>query len=298
VNVVIILNARAGPASRRVRREDVESRARAVLARRGADSAVLLTEGPGHARELARRAVADGADIVCAWGGDGTVNEVASGLASGGGILAIVPAGSGNGFARDLGIPMDKDAALKVAVRGVTRVVDVGEANGRMFVATAGLGFDAHVAHAFARGTHGARGPAAYVVAAVLEMFAYRACRCRLEIDGAGVLEARVTMVGVANTRQWGNNACFAPRAVPDDGVLDVVAIADRPVLVLATQAWRLWNGSIGRVKGVSMYTCRSAVVTSEAPLPLHIDGEPAGVTDRLVVSVRPQALSVRVPVS
>jgi YegS/Rv2252/BmrU family lipid kinase len=241
-------------------------------------------------------AVDDGADVVCAWGGDGTVNEVASGLLYGRGVLAIVPAGSGNGFARDLGIPLDKDAALAVAVHGVTRHVDVGEVNGHIFVGTAGVGFDAHVAHSFAKARHQSRGAAAYVVTGLREMFRYKARHCTVIADGAVVWSARAKLVTVANTRQWGNNACVAPFAKPDDGRIDLLVVPDRSTLVLALQAWRLWTGSIGEVGGVATGTYSDIVVTMDGELPMHIDGEPAGHTMRLAVSVRPKALAVRVP--
>ncbi len=296
MKVAIVLNARAGAARRRMTPAQVDVFARDTLARLGAIPLIRLTEGPGHARDLARQAVDDGAEIVCAWGGDGTVNDVASGLVYGRGVMAVVPAGSGNGFARDLGVPLDPAGALAVAVTGATRVVDVGEANERLFVNTAGLGLDASVAHAFAVRPRGSRGLGAYVVAGLRHLAGFEGRRCTVCLDGAPVGAARLKMVTVANTRQWGGGALVAPDAKPDDGMLDLVAVEDRSTWGLAIHAWRLWTGSVGRVRGVSMRPFCEAVVESDGEWPLHIDGEPAGRTNRLVVCVKPRALAVRVP--
>jgi diacylglycerol kinase (ATP) len=296
VHVAIVVNPVSGHARHRLPLRAIEARARAVLASSSADISVHQTEGPGHGRELARQAAHAGADVVCAWGGDGTVNAVASGLAFGPAALAIVPVGSGNGFARDLGIPLRPDAALALAVRGRRRMVDVANANGRLFVCTAGIGFDGHVAHVFAGLAGERRGAFGYVMAGALEVFRYTAPQCRIEADGRVLLDGPMKLVTVANTRQWGNNVYVAPTAVPDDGLLDVVALADRSLVLLAPQAWRLLAGSTDAIKGITTWTCRHVVVRTDEPAPMHVDGEPCGQTDHLEVSIHPLALGVMVP--
>lgn len=124
--------------------------ARGTLGRAGYDTAVVVTQGPGHATEAARGAVTRGVDLVVAWGGDGTMNEVARALAFGSTALALVPAGSGNGLARDLGVPLDPGRALAVAASGRRRRIDVGDVNGEYFFNVAGVGLDARIARAFA----------------------------------------------------------------------------------------------------------------------------------------------------
>ncbi len=103
-------------------------------------------------------------------------------------------------------------------------------------------------------------------------------------------------MITIANTRQWGGGALVAPRACPDDGVLDVVALGDVAAGALLFQTWRLWTGSLDRVRAVSMGTFRRAEIDADTAWPVHIDGEPAGYARRLSVVVKPQALNVRVP--
>ncbi len=111
---------------------------------------MFVTEAVGHARELATAAVRRGARLVIAWGGDGTINEVASALAFGEVPLGIVPAGSGNGLARELGVDLQPRACDRRRARAPTpRAIDVGEIEGRLFVNIAGIGFDAYVASRF-----------------------------------------------------------------------------------------------------------------------------------------------------
>src|SRR5262249_11899558 len=128
-SVAVIINPVAGPRGPRTgprRRGFAEE----TLAAHRVEGTVRVTEGPGHALELARAAVAPRASLVCVWGGDGTVNEVVRAVAGTGAALGIVPAGSGNGLARELGIPWDPAAALGVALGRRERVIDVGDVDG------------------------------------------------------------------------------------------------------------------------------------------------------------------------
>jgi diacylglycerol kinase family enzyme len=125
------------------------------------DYEVVKTERMGHATELAREAVAQKADIVCSIGGDGTVNEVASGLIHTRTALAIIPSGSGNGLARHLRIPTDPLSAIKILNRGLVQEMDYGTVNGKPFFCTCGVGFDAFISQKFAES--GKRGPVSYL---------------------------------------------------------------------------------------------------------------------------------------
>ena len=144
-----------------------------MLSRHQADGQVMLTAGPGHAKILAHEAVREGADLVVAWGGDGTINEVASALMHSRAALGIVPMGSGNGLAREIRVPADHEAALLAALTGTDRTIDAGELNGRVFFNSAGVGFDAHVAAAFATSAGHARGFASYASITLRELFRY-----------------------------------------------------------------------------------------------------------------------------
>jgi diacylglycerol kinase family enzyme len=103
-------------------------------------------------------------------------------------------------------------------------------------------------------------------------------------------------MITLANTRQWGSGALIAPRARPDDGVLDLVALRDVAIGSLVLQGWRLWTGSLDRLGAVSMVTFRRAEIDTDAEWPVHVDGEPAGHARSLSIVIKPLSLAVKVP--
>jgi YegS/Rv2252/BmrU family lipid kinase len=260
------------------------------------DGEARVTEGPGHAAELARAAAAGGARAVCAWGGDGTMNEVACALAGSGVSLGLVPAGSGNGLARDLGLPVDPARALHVAFHGRERVIDMGELAGRRFVNVAGVGLDAAVAARFNRGGGGRRGIWRYAALAVREALRHRPCEYTIRLDGGAPRREPALLVVFANARQYGAGAVIAPAARPDDGQLDLVVVGARGALAALRGAPRLFRGTLDRAAGVRVATFREAEVAGAAPLALHVDGEPFAGGPELSVRVLAGALRVRVP--
>ena len=253
-----------------------------------------LTEGPGHALELARAAVAARAVLVCAWGGDGTINEVASALAGTGTALGIVPAGSGNGLARELAIPWDPAAALGVALGRRERVIDVGDVDGRLFVNLAGIGLDAHVAAQFNR-RGGRRGLLPYVALGAREILRYRAREYTLRA-GAEVWRERALVIICANARQYGGGAVVAPTAEPDDGQLEVVTVAERSPLVALRDALHLFRHTLDRAPGVSTRRAPTVEITGSEPILFHVDGEAVTGGATVTVRIRPASLRVRVP--
>ena len=186
-----------------------------------------------------------GADVICAWGGDGTVNEVGSVLAFGDAALAVVPAGSGNGLARALGIPRRPALALRHALGAPGRRIDVGEIAGHLFLNIAGVGFDAHIASEFSRGL-GQRGFRRYARIVTRELFAYTPRQCRVTI-GTTVTDHRAFLLTIANGPQWGNGAVVAPRARLDDGLLDLVTVESPSRLQLLASVPRLFARTVDR---------------------------------------------------
>jgi diacylglycerol kinase (ATP) len=266
-----------------------------VLAGRGAHGVVHLTEGPGHAFELARAAVASRAAVVCAWGGDGTVNEVTRAVAGSGTALGIVPAGSGNGLARELGLPWDPAQALGVALGQRERVIDVGDAGGRLFVNLCGIGLDAYVAARFNARRGRRRGLWPYVAIGGHEILRYRAREYTIRA-GAEVWTERALAVVCANARQYGGGAIVAPTARPDDGQLEVVTMAARPPLVALRDALHLFRGTLDRAPGVRTTRTPSVEITGAEPILFHVDGEAVTGGTTVTVRIRPAVLRVRVP--
>ena len=281
--VAVIVNPVSGAAAWRRTPAECEALARRVLASAGQEPWIAITEGPGHARDLTRRAVEGGASLVLAWGGDGTVNEVASTLLETGGTLGIVPVGSGNGLARDLRLPRKPGLAIAAAVSGSDRWIDAGGINGRVFFNVAGIGFDARVADVFAHRAATTRGLASYVAVTWTELFAYQPSRCHVVADGVDLGVRHTLLISIANTCQWGNGAQIAPCARPDDGLLDLVIVDARPAASVLAQSWRLFTGAIAGMRGVTLHTVRRVTLTADVDLPLHADGEPLppGAVDR-----------------
>jgi diacylglycerol kinase (ATP) len=291
VKVRAILNPRAGVAGHGTR-EAVE-RGRPSWK----DYAVYLTREPGHATELAREAVAGGADLVLAVGGDGTVNEVARGVLGSAAALGVVPAGSGNGLARALGIPLRPGPALGALESGVRRRMDVGLLNGRPFLNVAGAGFDAVVGHAFhERGKRGGRrGILGYVCLSVLALRAYRAPRLAIEAGGES-LDLTVFVVTFANGPQYGSGAVINPGGKLDDGRLEVIVLEDGPLWRTLLAAPRLFAGGLDRVRGYRRLVGAAASVTAAAPVVIHCDGDAVDAVDRIEVGLLPRALQIVVP--
>jgi diacylglycerol kinase (ATP) len=293
VRVTVVINPVAGL----FRRAD-EGRHRAGIARAALDAAavdgdVRVTERPGHARELAAQAAARGDAVVCAWGGDGTVNEVGSVLAFSSTALGIVPVGSGNGLARALKVPRDPAAAMRHALQAPERRIDVGEIAGRLFLNVAGIGFDAHIAAEFAR-AHGRRGFPRYFRIVARELFAYSPRACRVTIASV-VTEHRAFLLTVSNGPQWGNGAVVAPGARLDDGLLDLVSVESPSRLQLLRAVPRLFAGTLDRSPMVTTRRVPEARVSADVPLLFHVDGEPVQATEpELLVRVHPGALLVR----
>ena len=295
MSVVVIINPVAGGSRRGLPADQRVRLVREALDRHHADGRVELTRAAGHGSELARQAVAEGCALVVAWGGDGTINEVASQLVGTGTGLGIVRAGSGNGLARELGIPARHEEALAVALGGRDRRIDVGEIEGRPFLNVAGVGFDAAMAAEFNELGGERRGSIRYTVRALQAAVAYVAGRYTIEVDDRR-LEVDALVVAIANLPQYGSNAVIAPHAVPDDGLLDVVVVQDRGALGRFGLGLRLLDRTIDKASGVTIVRGAHVRIAGAGPLPFHVDGEPCLGSASVEARIHESALRVKVP--
>lgn len=295
-STAVIINPISGTGGRIEVARARAAQAAAFLASHGSDpSNVFVTERGGHAREIALNAVERGVSTVVAWGGDGTMNEVGAALAFSGVALALVPSGSGNGLARELGIPFKPAAAFDVAFGGVERTIDAGEIDERLFFNVAGVGLDARVAHRFAVDGLQKRGFARYVGITMRELAAYEPDRLTVTTSAASVSRPSL-LIAIANGRQYGNGALIAPRARLDDGRLDIVMIDARSLLRASLELPLVFMGMIERVGGVRIETAESVEITAAYPIVYHLDGEPIAGAPGISAKVRPGALKVKVP--
>jgi diacylglycerol kinase (ATP) len=253
----------------------------------------LETRPDDTGERLAREAVRSGVDLVLASGGDGTVTACVSGVAGSGVPLGVLPCGTGNLLARNLGLPLSLDEALAVALTGSDRRLDVGMANGRPFVVMAGIGFDAEMLDGADERLKNRVGWAAYVLSA-LRQLRERPVRMVLRADSGPRQRRWANGVIIGNVGSLQGNVSLLPDAVPDDGVLDVA--------VLAAWGWTGWlrlatDVLLRRRTGrVAHLTCRELVADASRARRWEVDGEVAGFTRRLRVTVEPGRLLVRVP--
>ena len=262
----------------------------------GITGTVHLTERRGHAAELAQSAVALGARTVLAWGGDGTINEVGSVVAGTSSALGIVPAGSGNGFAAELGVPWDPPAAIDVVIHGRDRLVDAGEFNGRLFFNIAGIGFDAVVAEQFnLRGTLGNRGMGPYIRIGIRETFRYPGATYRVTLDGEEIV-SNALVIAFANGREYGNRIRVAPQALVDDGRLEALVVENRGPLSRLWMCRHLAMGTPEKAARVRLRSIESARVETDGEILYHLDGEVGRARGAVDIRIRPRLLRVRVP--
>ncbi len=270
--------------------------ARAALGRHGYEADVRVTEGPTDAHRFASGARHAGSDLVVAWGGDGTVNGAGAALAGSRMPLGIIGGGSGNGLARDLGLPLDPAAAFDVAATGATRAIDAGELNGSVFFNVAGIGLDACIARRMAS-PNARRGLLGYVLATIGEIPAYEPCEYSIVMSesGAPPLCTRALFIAIANSRQYGKGAQIAPLASLDDGILDIVVVKPQSSLRILSRLPSLFRGTLREDDGVVMRTASRLEITSDRPIRFHVDGEPRAVVPALSLRTRAKDLLVRV---
>ncbi len=266
-DLLAIINPHSGTQSL-ARKEQLREQVLRQATAAGYSPDVALTTGPGHATELAAAAVQQGVSRVIAVGGDGTINEVARSLRHTATALGIVPIGSGNGLARHLKIPLNLLNALDRALNGKPVVIDSGEINEFPFFCTAGIGFDAYVAHAFAN--QDVRGLPTYIRVTWQAFQQYKPGQYL--VNGQ---PRELYSLTLANAGQFGNDIWIAPSANVSDGLLDLCEVRPFPKLFLGLLGWQFLNRSVATSPYWRCELITTATVQGEGPMLIHADGEP-----------------------
>lgn len=238
-------------------------------------------------------AAKSGVEVVYAVGGDGTVHEIAKRVMHTSLALGIVPAGSGNGLARHLGIPMGTRDALSACNDGVVATIDSAVVNGQPYFGVMGIGLDAVIAERFAESR--VRGLRTYVRVGLRTYLTFKPEEYEIEIDGQ-TQKRRAFVLAIANSSQYGNNARIAPLASLQDGLLDIVIIDRASIWSAPRMLARLFNGTFDRAPGVRILQGRSVNVRRGAPGPAHVDGEPLILPAGIEVRIKPKSLRVLLP--
>ncbi len=259
-------------------------------------------EDPGRGQTV--KAVEAGASVVVAFGGDGTTRAVAESLARTGVPMGLLPAGTGNLLARNLGIPPNRlESSLHIALTGRNRTIDIGHVEltdtvgnpprDETFLVMSGLGFDAEVMATTAPELKEKIGWVAYVVAGASRLRGRRT-PVTLRVDDGPVRQRKIRAVVVGNVGMLQGGIQLMPGALPDDGWLDVVVVSPRGIVG--------WLPVVGAVltrrdhATVEHFRCRTIEIHADRPMFAQLDGDPAGKAQTLRARVDPLALVVRVP--
>ncbi|HAR38194.1 MAG: lipid kinase [Bacteroidetes bacterium GWD2_45_23] len=287
--VCLIINPVSGTESKKNIPEDVA----AAFDQKKVDLMIRVTGYPEHATEIARKAAKRKYRYVIAAGGDGTVNEVARALVNTSTTLGILPLGSGNGLARDLGIPMDAEKALGIILRGNTRTIDYGIANDHIFFCTCGFGFDAFVSDRFAEDKK--RGPLGYVRNVLESVVDFRAEEYEITSD-EGIIREKAFILTCANASQYGNDAFIAPGASMDDGKMNVSILKPLNALEIPQTTIQLFTKNIDKNSKMISLLTRNLHIKRARPGVMHIDGDPVKTDTEITVRMIHKGLNVLAP--
>lgn len=296
--LIAIVNPKSGSAG-----DDFRARVEAALQERGAPFETLETTPESGGEDVAGEAIRRGATHLLACGGDGTIMGVVNGIGKAGvgksgadgPLLSIVPGGTANLLATALGLPMDLDEAIAVAVSGQDRVLDLGRCADNYFALGVGLGLTERLVSQASAEEKEKLGKLAYAKAMLKELGA-NPHQFSFKLDGGPEQISRGVAIVIANSGDIGGHLKFAPNARMDDGLLDLCVLHHFNLGDLISMGLHTLQGDLEADPAVSFFQAQRIEITSDPPLDLQIDGEVKDLTTPLIAEVVPQALRVRVP--
>lgn len=273
----------------------VEGRIIEACEKQDVECSIEYTRARGHATELAQQAATENQfSQVIAVGGDGTVNEVASGLLYSSTPMGIIPKGSGNGLARHLGIPLKIESSLTTLFKSKVVAMDTFRLNGKLSLNVSGIGFDGHVANLF--GNDKKRGLQGYVKLTLKEFMRFKEFEVEITTD-KGLSKRNAFIIAIANSSQYGNNARIAPAASICDELLNVSILKKVPPYRLDFM-YAFLQGKIAESSYCDIVETQAMKIKVNTPIAFHIDGEPCGMNDEFNIQILPHSLKMLVPQS
>ncbi len=264
----VILN----PTARSERARGWQERVRSICT----DAVLCATSHPGEAEKLARNAVREGFERIVAAGGDGTINEVVNGIAGSDAALGLLPIGTMNVFATELGLPSyDLNRCWEIIKAEHTRLIDLPSANGKHFVQLAGVGLDAQVVKETSLALKRNFGPLSYLFSAA-QIAGRQPPRLLIESENAVTDEGSFILIG--NGRRYGGPFPFFKHAMIDDGLLDVLVFKRLGYLEIIKYLQNVIFTSDITLPEVEYFQTRRLRVSSEEEVPVEIDGELVGI--------------------
>lgn len=289
MNAAVIVN----PVSGQGRAKKFLPEIMAELEAAGLRPRVYLTEQEGQATQYAANAVREGSRLVIAAGGDGTVSEIINGIARTDVRLGVIPAGTGDVLAKELGIPAHRPLeACKIIIKGKTKQIDLGQADERHFVLMAGIGFDAQVVKEVDPKVKRLLKDLAYPLTGIKTLLTYKPSPLNITFDGRST-EGYFVVIG--NARYYGGRFSITRQGEIDDGLLDVCVFKGNTTASFVRYVEGVITGTHLRFGDVDYYKAKHISVLSETPVFVQTDGEVIGKTP-MEFSIAPQALTVLVP--
>ncbi len=241
-----------------------------------------------------QEAIGLGADLIFLWGGDGTVQRGIDAAVGSPVTLAILPAGTANLLATNLGIPIDLDQAVEIGLHGANHTIDVGKMNGEHFAVMGGIGFDGLMIRDADAGLKDRFGRAAYVWTGARQI-RNAPIKTKVRIDGHAWFDDDATCVLVANVGSIGGGIAAFEHATPDDGKLDVAVLTAHSPLQWLRTLVRATFGHVEKSPLVRMTQATKIKIETRKPLPYELDGGARPKTDTLRIEVVPHAVTIRV---
>ncbi len=261
----------------------------------GVDLSYQFTQSKDDGISKAQRAVEEGVDTVLVSGGDGTVSTIGRVLIGTDTVMGVIPSGSGNGFARHFGVPLNAANAVEALARGTEKTIDVGVVNDIPFFVTCSMAWDAAIVRTFDKSP--LRGILPYIFAGVQEFFEYRPQNMTVSLTEGEEMDLKLPVVfTVANLTQYGGGAIIAPKAKENDGCLELIIALQRDFPIVLANLVRLFDGSIDRIPRIITRSTRGLKIRREKPDLIQVDGEAVEAPEDIEISVRPNALKVLVP--
>lgn len=224
-------------------------------------------------------------------GGDGTVNKAIKYLiGQDDKILAVYPAGSGNGFSNEMGFTKNLKGLIEDAKKGESILVDVLSVNKKNCINVAGLGFDSYVAHQFHQSK--GRGLKNYIWATLKSVFTFKPFDAVIKVDGK-IISGKYQMISIANTRQFGNNAIISPQSKPNDGIFELVLAKPFPFYLYPAFVIKMFRGTLKESKYLSFIQVKKNIKIESDFKMYHIDGEPKTFTEGLTVKLKKNKIRV-----
>ena len=269
---------------------------REVLTREGIADPLWYEVGKSRkAPKCARKALAQGAELIFVWGGDGTVQRCIDAVAGTGAVLAILPAGTANLLASNLQIPADLTEAVRAGLKGERRRFDTGSVNGEHFAVMAGAGFDARMIKEAGRGRKGRFGRAAYLFAGARNLNAPRA-RAVIEVDGRRFYKGRVSCVLVGNVAKILGGIEVFRGAQPDDGLLELGLVTAKNPAEWARALGRVVQGRVEESPFIEVTRGERFRIRFNRPMPYELDGGARGTVKELRIKVHPGSIKLCLP--